>query len=160
MISRPGKKYPNFARETAMGVNVKVDGNHIPTSEKEMGLKITRKPKPISPARPESISLESAFYDHIRFVGSDDQPLRLQVAEFADRDGSLDQASAKRLFDHLWMSIKTNKRSNILLDLTGVSVADPLFRTELTYLSGQLRRQGRFVKLLAVEIAGDWETWL
>ena len=130
-----------------------------------MGLNINRKAKPPGMAGhfvgQESTTLGSACYEYRRLIGDDSRPaLTTEVVEFADEHHDLDDKSVKRLFDHLWKQVESDSKSNLLLELSEVRSVDPLFRTELTYLSRQLHQQRRSVRMSSVSMEGDWESWL
>jgi hypothetical protein len=126
-----------------------------------MGLNINRKASPPGNAGLESSTLGSACYEYRRIVGEDHRPVATtDVADFTNKNQVLDNESVKRLFDHIWKTAESDRSSNFLLDLSQVRSADPLFKTELTYLSRQLHHQRRFVRLSCVSLEGDWDNWL
>ncbi|MCA9215985.1 MAG: hypothetical protein KDB27_23120 [Planctomycetales bacterium] len=126
-----------------------------------MGLRINRPAKPRAPLRPESVTLQSACHDHLNLIGSDHREvLTVKVSDFANEQGNLTHDSVKRVFDHIWKALGSDKRSNVQLELSNIRGVDSTFRTELIYLSRQLRRQRRSVRLSKVGVEGAWNDWL
>ena len=128
-----------------------------------MALRINRKANPPGTIvrGQQSTTLGSACHEYRLLVGDDTCPVvTVKVVEFADENNNLYNQSAGRLFDHIWKTIESDEKSNLILDLSRVSSVDPRFKRELAYLARQLRQRHRLVRLSDVSLAGDWESWL
>ncbi len=114
-----------------------------------MGLKINRTAnlKGTADGDPSS-TLISARYEYRRVFGEvSQQQNTVEVRDFADQHHELDDEAIKRLFDHIWKTVKANPQLDVVLDLSQIQSVVPRFERELGYLRRQLSKQGRSARL-------------